>query len=294
MQKTRYVPGFLLALLAATLLGSGCAVTRGLAVRSFLPVLRTSVEETYRDRDLATVREAIPANLILLRGMCESEPGNEELRRLTVQMYYSYAMGFVEDEDPSRANLLYEEGLRIGREGLMRENWFRRAESQQPLPGPENLACMDRDDVPLAFWTLANWSSWIALNESNPEAVSQFPRVQAYLDRILVLEPDFFFGMPHVMEGSLLSFLPRMFGGNPEEGRKQFEEGFRISGGKMLLYKVLYARYYCRQMLDEACFSQSLEEVLNAPPDLFPEYRLLNELARVKAKALLESKNDLF
>ncbi len=280
--------------LLATLLLSGCGITRKIAVGSIQPILDRTVTLTYRDRDVETVREAIPSNLLLLRGLSDAEPENDVLNSLTAQMYYSYGVGFIEDRDPARALLLYEEGLRIGRRSLERRDWYVRAERGAPLPDSQAVARMRREDVPVVMWTLANWASWIALNTTNPEAVAQLPRLQVYLDRALALEPDYFFGLPHVLSGALLSFRPRLFGGDPEKGRAHFEEAFRISGRKMLLFQVYYARYYCRSVLDEQCFDQTLRGVLDAPEDLLPEYRLFNEVARLKAAHLLEIKDELF
>jgi hypothetical protein len=282
------------AALALALLAGGCGLTRGIAVGTFVPVLEKSVEASFRDPDVSTVKAGIPANLILLRGLCESEPGNAELRRLAAQTYFSYGMGFIEDEDPARAGLIYEEGRRLGLEGLRRKSWFQQAEKAIPLPDPKALKKMKREDVPLAFWTIANWSGWISQNLDQPEAVAQLPRVQAYLDRILELDAGYFYGMPEVLLGSLQTFRPRMLGGDPESGKRHFDEAIRISGGRMLIFKVMYAKYYCRQTLDEACFDQNLKDVLDAPEDLFPEFRLWNEIARDKARFLMDRRDELF
>jgi len=282
-------------LLAASLAGAaGCGLTRGIAVRSFTPVLDASIEAAYADRDLATVEAAIPSNLLLLRGLVESDPGNDHVRALTVQTYFSYAMGFVEDADPARADLLYQEGLRIGLEGLSRRGWFREAEKVNPLPPAEQLRRADEDDVPLLCWTLASWTSWISLHLDRPEAVAQLPRVEAYLGRLLEIAPGYFHGMPHVLAGAIQTFRPKMLGGDPESGRAHFEEAGRLSQGRILLFRVLYARYYCRQTLDEACFDETLRAVLEAPENLSPENRLLNEVARRKALSLQARRDEFF
>lgn len=283
-----------MGLIALPLAQTGCGWTRSVAVGSMVPILEESIEATYRDRDLATVREAIPGNLILVRGLCESQPANLRLRQAATQMYFSYAMGFIEDEDPERAAILYEEGLRLGRAGLMQRTWFRDAERTAALPDSQELLRMEREDVPLVFWTMANWIGWISLNLSEPEAVAQLPRAEAYLRRVLAVEPEYFLGMPHVLMGSLQSFRPRTLGGSPEQGKRHFDEAFRISNRRMLLFHVVYARYYCRQVLDEDGFDQTLREVLEAPADLYPEYRLLNEAARAKARHLMEIRDELF
>ncbi len=258
-----------------------------------IPIMRETVDTTYRSRDVALVREAIPSNLLLLRGLCASDPGREEIRVLTVQMFYSYGFGFLEDVDPARARESYREGLRLGREGLQRHEWYRRTEGGV-LPDPTALREIPEEGVPLLFWTLANWASLVSLNVSDPAAVAELPRIEAYLSRILELDPGYFHGMPHVMEGTILTLRPRIAGGDPESGRQHFEEAFRTSGRKLLLFQVLCARYYCRSVLDVGCFEANLKEVLDAPDDLFPEFRLLNRLAKEKAAWLMERRDDYF
>jgi hypothetical protein len=291
MSTPKSAIAFLVLLL---MLPTGCAVTRLVAVQTLVPVLDETVESTYRDPDVETVREAIPGNLLLLRGLCESEPKNENLWSLTVQMYFSYALGFVEDNDPARAQLLYSEGLRLGRKGLMRHEWFRKAEAGVPLPDTLAMRKARSKEMPLLFWTVANWVSSIGGNASDPEAVVELPRAQTYLNKVLELDPTYFEGMPHVLAGAVLTIRPKMLGGDPEAGKRHFEAAFRISNRRMLLFQVFYARYYCRQVLDEACFDQTLREVLDAPPDLSRRYRLLNEVARLKARHLMEIRDGLF
>lgn len=276
----------------AVLLG-GCGITGKIAVRSMAPILQDTVDATYRSRDLLLVRDGIPSNLLLLRGLCESDPGREEVRTLAVQLFYSYGFGFLEDSDPPRAREAYREGLRLGREGLRRHGWFRDTEGGA-LPEPAALRRVSKEDVPLLFWTLANWASLVSLSVSDPEAVADLPRIEAYLGRILELDPEFFHGMPHVMEGTILTLRPRIAGGNPEQGLAHFEEAMRISGRKLLLFQVLCAKYYCRQTMDAACFEANLKEVLEAPEDIYPEFQLLNQIARAKAGWLMERRDDYF
>ena len=114
------------------------------------------------------------------------------------------------------------------------------------------------------------------------------------LDRVLELDPGYFLGMPHVMRGTLEASKPVVTGGKPEIAREQFDQAFAISGRKLLIFQVFYAEYYCRQQLDEEGFVAALREVLDAPPDLEPEYRLLNEVAKKKAAILMERKDELF
>jgi hypothetical protein len=56
---------------------------------------------------------------------------------------------------------------------------------------------------------------------------------------------------------------------------------------------VLYAQFYARLVFDRALHDRLLNEVLAADP-VAPRLTLINTLAKVKAKALLESGKDYF
>jgi len=273
---------------------SGCALTSKLAIGTIEPILDATVQSAYRAGDIETIRQGIPGNLLILRGLCESDPGNEQMRTSAVQLYFSYVQGFVEETDPARAARLYEEGMELGLEGLRRKGWFRRADSSMPLPEQAALGKMSRRDVPLVLWTMANWTGLIGLRQEDPRTIAQLPRVEAYLEHALKVMPDYFDGLGHVLLGTIWTFRPVMFGGDPVRGKRHFDNALEISDRRNLLYLVTYARYYCRQTLDEECFEQTLEEVLGAPEDLFPEYRLMNLLAKERAQILLDRREEFF
>jgi len=54
------------------------------------------------------------------------------------------------------------------------------------------------------------------------------------------------------------------------------------------------ARYYAVVTQDRALFESTLKEVLNTPANVYPEYRLANELAKRRAKRYLEHVEDYF
>lgn len=273
---------------------AGCGLTSRLAIGTIEPILDATVQSAYRAGDIETIRQGIPGNLLILRGLCESDPGNEHMRTNAVQLYFSYVQGFIEDDDPARAARLYEEGMELGLEGLRRKRWFRNTEESMLLPDPAALKRMRREDVPLVLWTIANWTGLIGLRQGDPRRIAQLPRIEAYLEQALKIQPDYFDGLGHVLLGTLWTFRPVMFGGDPVRGKYHFDEALEISNRKNLLYLVTYARYYCRQTLDEECFQRSLEEVLSTPEDVFPEYRLLNLLAKERARKLMDMREEFF
>jgi tetratricopeptide (TPR) repeat protein len=271
---------------------AGCGIARRTAIGSMVPILQKTVEEVYRDQDVETVAAGMPGNLLLLRGLSASDPGRRDLSVLTTQLYFYYGIGFIEDVDPEHASLVYEQGLALGRSALARESWWRPDGSLEDFQ--RGLEKADEDDVPLLFWTLANWSAWIRGNLDRPDVLAQLPTAEAALERIRQLDATYFHGMPHLLLGTLEASKPVLLGGDPEKARGHFEEALRLSDRKLLIFQVLYAQTYCRQQLDEQGFVQALEEVLQAPQDLAPDYRLLNEVARRKASLLMERKDELF
>ncbi len=282
----------MLFLAGVLVLATGCAVTRHAAIATMTPIVSRSIEVAYRDQDLDTVEKGLPANLLLIRGMCESSPGDRDLWTVAAQLYYSYGYAFIEDTNADNAALLYRTGLSLGEAWLERTGWFR---PQADLDSfREGLKHAKPRDGPILFWTLANWVSWISLTQSDPAALAELPYAEAALGRLLEIDPGYFEGMPHVMLGTLLSSKPAIAGGKPEEARREFDEGFSLSGRRVLIFQVLYAKYYCRQVQDQEAFVRTLKEVMDASPDIEPRYRLLNEVAKRKAARLMEFKDDWF
>ena len=85
-----------------------------------------------------------------------------------------------------------------------------------------------------------------------------------------------------------------MLGGNLEKARAHFEKSLKLADRKFLMTPYLYAKTYAVQTQDKKLFKRLLNEVIDAPGDILPQQRLANELAKIKAKNLLESVDDLF
>ena len=58
--------------------------------------------------------------------------------------------------------------------------------------------------------------------------------------------------------------------------------------------KFLLAKCYAIQTQNKELFERTLKEILEASPDLYPEQRLANELAKRRARHLLDRVDDLF
>ncbi|MCK4411966.1 MAG: hypothetical protein KAY32_00345 [Candidatus Eisenbacteria sp.] len=285
---------WLLLVVISVAVGPGCS-RQNLAVHMTAPVIEAALIESFASRDRETVRQGIPGQLLLLRGLCRSDPGHLGVWTTTVQLYASHAMFFVEPEDPDWAVALYGEGKDLGLRFLMRKDWFAEAWNA----GPDSLrAEIERrrpvDLGPLMMWTAACLGQYVLYNQDRPRVMLDLPYVHVLLDASMVLSEKYFYGMPYVIKGILLALVPQGYGGNLEESDRYFQKAMAIAHRRFLLQQVLYARHCCAAALDEECFVTALEEVLAAPEDLLPEMRFVNVVAREQAREMLERREEFF
>jgi hypothetical protein len=282
------------AFLVAALALGGCSVTRRLAVGQMVPIIENATESARERTDLPLVAQALPANLLLVDGLIRTDPGNAELLAQSAFLNFGYALGFVEPDSLELASQYYATGLAHGLRALQRNKKFA-ARSDGSLADYERaVANLRRRDVKALAWTTANWGRWISLNLESPAAIAQQPRLEALLARLLQLDPEYEAGLPHALRGMLDALRPQMFGGRPDSAAAHFEKAFQISRGENLLYRVFYAEYYCRAVLDGDCFDTSLRAVLAAADTTAPRFNLMNEIARRRAERLRLRRDEFF
>lgn len=259
-----------------------------------VPILENTAEAARERSDLGTVEAAFPANLMLVDGLIRTAPENRELLQLGSFLYFGFALGFVESEDPRLASQYYALARDYGLRALDRRQAFRKGRRGRLEEFRKGLSTLRSSDAAAMAWTAASWGRWVSLNLDSPAAIAEMPRLEALLDRLLEVDPDFEHGLPHALRGSYDALRPEMFGGNPARAKAHFDRALDKSNRHMLLFLVFYAEFYCRQVLDEVCFDATLEEVQSAPQDLLPEARLLNEIGRARAARLREMRSELF
>lgn len=273
---------------------TGCSLNR-LAIRSTGAVLNYGVESLNEEQDILIAEQAIAANLKLLEGLIKGDPGNTQLLLLAAQGFTGYALGFVEDKDPQRAGVFYKRGMDYGMKILKRNEAFEKAAAGMDMERfSEALKRFKKGDVPALFWTGNAWGSWVNLNRDSPKAIADVGKVELIMKRALELDEGYYYGGPHLFFVPYYGGRSRMFGGDPDKASEHFNKHIKLSGGKFLMAYVFYAKYYAVQMQDVDLFKDSLNKVLEAPADILPEQRLVNELAKVKASRLLKEVDNYF
>lgn len=272
---------------------SGCA-TGQMVARMASSLVEGQTRAIYEESDLELAERALPAGLKMMEGMAHQDPGNRTLLLTLAEGFCNYAFGFVEDTDPERAAGLYLRG----------RDYAVRALAQ--AGGPEDLTALGLEDfrktvaslkapqMPALYWTGRCWAGWLMLSLDDLEALAAISKLEIAMNRVLAWDETFDEAGPHLFFGSFYGGRSRMLGGNPDKARKHFERALELTGKKFLIPYLLYARLVAVQTQDKALFERLLQTLLEAPPDALPSRRLANEIARRKARRLLEDANDYF
>jgi hypothetical protein len=235
----------------------------------------------------------MPAYLMLIDGMVQAVPDNERLLIAAAQSYSSFASIFVEDEDKEYANLLYERGKRYALRSLEMRGF------KDPLRIPfddfkQGLNRLGKKDVPTLFWSATCWVNWIRLNIDSIEAMSELPRVEWMMKRVLELDEGFYYGGPHLFMGIWYASRPKIAGGDLKKAQEHFLKALDLGQGKFLMADVYYANYYARKMMDKDLFTSILQKVLETPANTSPDLVLVNTVAKKQAKELLSHVEEYF
>ena len=283
----------IIAISALFLFINGCSIQR-LAIRSMSGVLNNSMNALYEESDLKLAEPAIASDLKLLEGLLKGDPDNDNLLFLATQGFAAYALGFVEDIDPPRAQKLYLRGRDYGLQILMKNDEFKKAYHQNAESFKHSLQSFTQNDVPALFWTANSWAGWINLSFTNTQALADLPRVQLLMQRVIELDETYFYGGAHLFFGTIYAARPPLLGGDPEKAKFHFTKCFEQADNKFLLPYVYYAKFYVTREFDEELFRETLGKVINTPGDILLEQTLPNAIAKQKARRLLEQIEDFF
>jgi hypothetical protein len=289
---------------------SGCTdFLNKFTTNSTAPVLKIAAGSMDAESDVTLAREAAPGNLKTVDGFLLASPENPDLLELVSRSYVQYAFAFLEDDleelppgdSPARTALvdrctmLYDRAhaLAVRLVALDRKD-FPSQWSGTNDARDQALARARRDAAPGLFLAGLALGSSINLHRDNMDRVAELPRAIAALERSHALDPTYFNHGAAMALATVYSSQGAAVGGDPKKAKAYFDEVFQGTGGKYLMAKVLYARFYATQIQDRALFESTLKEVLATPATVWPEQRLANELAHRRAARYLRQVEDLF
>ncbi len=291
-------PGFfqiICILLLCSLWGCSAGARSKMMVNSMKPLVKAMNNAARKNIDLNLIRDAMPAGLVQMDGLIEASPDDKFLLATAAENYHAYAFFFIEPEDKEASEKLYLRSRNYALRALNQNSKFKKASEGSLEDFTKSLETFEKEDVPSLYWAAASWLAWMRVsNESGMDAMIALPKIEAMMDRMLVLDETWNYGAVHVLMGAYYSFIPDSFGGNYDEVLYHFKEAFEISESKYLLWHVFYAQYYTFAVQDKKLFTETLENVISAPEDLFPQETFANLVARRIAERLLKDKDIMF
>jgi hypothetical protein len=281
------------ALLFLGFLLVGCSPSR-MAVQASLSLVGSQMMVMQEERDPELAKQAIPANLKILEGLLKQDPDNTWILVNLAEGFCGYAFSFLEDTEPERASSLYARGRDYALRAIIirtgRENW-------QDLSLDEWSHALNEvkaSHQPALFWMGQCWGSWLMQNLDSVEAFSDIPRLEKLMNKVHDLNPSYHYAGPHLFLSAFYGGRSKMLGGEPQKSLHHFEKALELTESKYLLARLIFAKTYAVQNQNRDLFEFQLRAILQAPPDLFPEQRLANQVARKKAAKLLEQIDELF
>lgn len=287
------------ACLLCIVAGAGCgSFIDKQAAASTYRILLASTRAAERQSDLELARAALPGGMLQLEAFSLAYPEHAGFRALHADAYCSYAATFVFDD--------WEDAKLGGR----REEADTLAARLEPLLA--HCAALNEARLPAALRSadsrMARLSEarrehasallWIATTDALRIAidplhhVGRLPLVEATLIRCSELDPGLRHASAELLLASLEAGRGAVFG--TADGHQRFQRARSLAGDGALMVDVMYARGTAVARKDRALFTRTLERVLAADANRWPERRLENELARRKARRYLAAIDMLF
>ncbi len=270
---------------------SACSL-RTIAVRTTADLLVRGASAFYEEPDPGHAQSAMAGQLKLLEALLKNDLKNPGLLKSLAEGYTGYAFLFFEDQEPERAKGFYRRAAGYGLR-LLGRGRLAGIEGLKPKAMKEALAKARAKDVPGLYWTAYAWAGWTNLDKNNPEALAVLPKAARFMERVLELDGGYQYAGSDVFFGVYYAGRPKIAGGDPERGRRHFEAAIARSPD-FLTNRLLFAKYYAVNVLDEELFRKILAEIGSADLGALPEARLANVVAQIKSKKLLEQIDDLF
>ncbi len=255
--------------------------------------------------DPATIAQALPAYILLLDSLIESDPEDEETLKASADLLNAYS-GLISieyelsdsdenaDRIQNRLRKMTEKSMERASSAICYyESRYCNVTKESYNELVENLKTADEDEVQYLFSLAQSWTGKLQANREDWNVTAKIPQIKHIFEVIIQLEPDYQQGSAYMYLGVLNSLIPKTLGGKPETGKQYFEKAISVSKQNNLMAKVLFAEYYARLVFDQELHDGLLKEV-EEDTQTEKQYSLMNTLAKLKAKQLINSGTDYF
>ena len=260
-----------------------------------------------KESNLVVVETTLANNLKGLERIAKI--GNTGLIVKTARAHSSYS-GFLEDkmedaeiagdtetadEMRSQAIAHYARSEEYAFKALAKsEKTFKQARTVKIAEFEKALQKLKKKQVEPLFWAAYAMARGISLQKDDPMQVIDLARVELMMRRVLELDETFYFGSAHLFYAVYYGDRSPAIGGDPEEAKKSIDKVDKLNDGKFLMTKFYLARYYAYPKQDVKLYKQALQEVIDAPEDIYPGEEAATALAKSRAKRWLAQADMLF
>lgn len=277
------------SLLLFTFLVSSCSVVMTSATNKMADQLSYAIVSS---NDIETVRDGMPAYMLLLDGIIQDDPENQQTLLSAAKLYSSYASIFVNDAKRQKkmAWRSFDYSLRAA---CLSDNKYCHLVGKTFDAFSQIITNANASELNILFSVGSSWAGYIQAASDDWLVVANLPKVQLLMEQIVKINPLYGKGDAHYYLGIIYSLIPPALGGKPSKALNYLTQADELSEHKNLMIQVTMAERYARVIFDRKLHDQLLNQVIENTND-YPNYRLLNTLAKEKAASLLNSANDFF
>lgn len=276
---------FSLLILTATL----CSCSGTLTNRFLGPIAGNLQQQ----KDIDLVCEGSPSYLLLLDSMLVSSPDSKGMLLTATKAYSGFSTALAEcGATDMRIDAVtaksHQYGLRLLAHHLPLDKNGNYSFKKGETGFDEALSALKLSDMEDVFWGTIGWLSWVQSQKGSPVSIADMAVIEKIMTRLLALDESYQGGAIHLFFGTYHALKPAMFGGRPDLSKEHFERALLLSNRRSLITQTTYAQTYARNVFDQELHDSLLNEVLAFDIDEAPEFALTNQIAKKRAKKLLE------
>ena len=309
-KQLKYIRSLVPALFLLAVLG-GCSA-KHVAVDQIATMVDTGMAAFEADDDMQMLKSAFPGNIKLLEAMLVNQPDNYNMLVLLARLYGSYAFAFPETEmevaalaedeesvgeDPAVLRAAADRYYRKGAAYALAALALKYPDISQALQDKDlaakSIASIQPAEIPALFWYGFNLGAHVNLNKNSVRALARAHLAVKAMHRVIELDPAYYHGSAHLFLMVWYGARSPMMGGSQEKAKFHYKEVSAISGERLSLADLYYARFCLYQAGDREAFLKTLGQVVDRR-DKVPELRMLNTVAAVRADAYLQAVDEFF
>ncbi len=232
------------------------------ALRPTGTIIYDASNDLMNENDWQYLEESLVSNIKLVETLLSQDPNNEKLKLTLIKALSAKGFAidetyYLEDKLKDEEDSEYKENAKVAYTKALRysSSFFKnRGMSESFLS--DNVSSPDKIkkildenfsdnsvDVEFVFFTAQSLASMANLSRESFKVIAYLPVAKAMFDWACEKDPDLNGGACDIFYASYMASRPRMLGGNPEKGRKMFQEAIAKRPGNYLVKQALVENY---------------------------------------------------